>query len=123
MAINLSYVKTKNTLQVAAHKTDLLGAIVAKVEEIDNHTKLKFDTELCVFICRCIENALECKKKKIDKKTLAFEVYDKLFEMSSDDRAIISTLIDFLCNNKLIKKIPTLYKWGRLTSDFFTRHL
>lgn len=121
MAINLSYVKTKNTLQIAEHKTSLCSAIVAKVEEIDNHTKLKFDTELCVFICRCVENALD--NKKIDKKKLAFEVYDKLFEMSSDDRTIISNLIDFLCDNKLIKKVNTIKKWSRLTSDFFVRHL
>jgi len=121
MAINLSYIHTKNTLLVAEQKSSVSSAIVAKVQELDNYEKLKFDTELCVFICRCIENALECKK--VDKKKLAFEVYDKLFEMSSDDKQIISTLIDFLCSNKLIKKMNTVKKWSRLTSDFFLKRL
>ena len=119
MAINLSYVHTKNNLLVAEQKSSVSSAIVAKVQELDDHLKLKFDTELCVFICRCIENALECKK--INKKQLAFEVYDKLFEMSSDDKHIISTLIDFLCSNKLIKKKNTFKKWSRLTSDWFLK--
>ena len=121
MAINLSYIHTKNTLALAEQKSSVSSAIVLKVKELDGFERLKHDTELCVFICRCLENAIECKK--VDKKKLAFEVYDKLFEMSGDDKLIISTLIDFLCANKLIKKMHTLKKWSRLTGDFFLRRL
>lgn len=118
MSINLSYINTKHTLQVAKHKTDLRTAIVAKVQEIENFAALKFDNELLIFVCNCIENALDVK---MDKKTLALQIYDELFEeLSKDDKAIISSSIDFLCNNKLIKKMPTVKKvvktiwyWGR----------
>ena len=121
MALNLSYIHTKNTLQLAEQKSSVSLAIVNKVKELDGFERLKHDTELCCFICRCLENSIECRK--VDKKRLAFEVYDKLFEMSGDDKQIISTLIDFLCANKLIKKMNTLKKWSRLTSDFFARIL
>ena len=71
MSINLSYINTKHTLQVAKHKTDLRSAIVTKVQEIENHKALKFDNELLIFVCNCIENALDIK---MDKKVLALQV-------------------------------------------------
>ena len=117
MSINLSYINTKHTLQVAKHKTDLCMAIVAKVQEIEKYGALKFDNELLIFVCNCIENALDVK---MDKKTLALQIYEELFEISPDDKAILSSSIDFLCNNKLVKKMPTVKKvasiiwhWGK----------
>jgi hypothetical protein len=118
MSINLSYINTKHTLQVEKHKIDLCTAIVQKVEEIDKYKTLKFDNELLIFVCNCIENALDVK---VDKKTLALQIYEKLFdELSQDDAAILSSSIDFLCNNKLVKKMPRvkkyasiLFHWGR----------
>jgi len=120
MSINLSFVKTKNTLSVAAHKKNLKDSIIAKIVEIDKHETLKFDNELLIFICNCIENALDVK---MDKKALALDILHTVFELSMDDRMILGTSIDFLCNNKLVKKMHTFTKWSRLTSDFFVRHL
>ena len=69
-------------------------------------------------------NSVDKKDKiKINKKALVFEVLDKLFDMSSDDKAIISASIEFLHINKLIKKVGILKKWSRLTSDFFLKRL
>jgi hypothetical protein len=120
MSINLSFVKTKNTLSAAAHKKSLKDSIIARIVEIDRHEALKFDNELLIFLCNCIENASDAK---MDKKTLALDILHTVFELSQDDRAILGTSIDFLCNNKLVKKMNTLTKWSRLTSDFFVRHL
>lgn len=112
MSINLSFINTKHTLQVAKHKNDLCSAIVAKVQEIDRYKALKFDNELLIFVCNCIENALDVK---MDKKMLALMIYEKLFdELSHDDKEIISSSIEFLWSNKLIKKMPKVKKWGKI---------
>jgi hypothetical protein len=120
MAINLSYVKEKHSLWEASQRSALCAAICDRVKEVDNYEKLKFDNELLIFLCSCVENSVDKKDKtKINKKALVFEVLDKLFEMSSDDKAILSASIEFLHSNKLIKKVGTLKKYSRLASDFF----
>jgi uncharacterized protein YlaI len=120
MAINLSYVKEKHSLWEASQRSALCVAICDRVKEVDNYEKLKFDNELLIFLCSCVENSVDKKdKNKINKKALVFEVLDKLFEMSSDDKSIISASIEFLHSNKLIKKVGTLKKYSRLASDFF----
>jgi len=112
MSINLSYINTKHTLQVAKHKTDLRSAIVTKVQEIDNYKALKFDNELLIFVCNCIENALDVK---MDKKVLALQIYEQLFdELSHDDKSILSSSIEFLWSNKLIKKMPKVKKYAKI---------
>lgn len=122
MAINLSFVKTKHSLFEASQRSALCAAICDRVREVDNYEKLKFDNELLIFLCSCVENSIDKKDKiKIDKKTLVFEVLDKLFDMSSDDKAIISASIEFLHSNKLIKKVGTLKKYTRLASDWFLK--
>jgi len=120
MAINLSYIQTKHSLWEASQRSALCAAICDRVKEVDNYEKLKFDNELLIFLCSCVENSVDKKDKtKIDKKALVFEVLDKLFEMSSDDKTILSASIEFLHSNKLIKKVGTLKKYSRLASDFF----
>ena len=122
MAINLSFVKTKHSLFEASQRSALCAAICDRVREVDNYEKLKFDNELLIFLCSCVENSIDKKDKvKIDKKTLVFEVLDKLFDMSSDDKAIISASIEFLHSNKLIKKVGTVKKYARLASDWFLK--
>ena len=121
MSINLSYIKPKNTLSLAAHKCDLTNAIVVRVKEIDNHQALKFDNELLIFVCNCIENALT--KKEIDKKEMCLDVFDKLFSLNVQDKAVISSSMDFLCNNKLVERIPSIQKYSAILSHYIKNKL
>jgi hypothetical protein len=120
MPINLSYIKTKNTLQKAEQKSELCLAIVEKVQAIDGYASLKFDNELLIFVCSCIENAV---KHKIDKKCLVLEIYHLLFETTTDDKSIIGNSIDFLCNNKLVKKIPSITKYALIVENYIMNKL
>jgi hypothetical protein len=120
MAINLSFVKPKHSLQVASHKKNLRDSIIKKVQEIDQYETLKFDNQLLIFLCTCIENSVEIKT---DKKALALDIFNHIFELSQDDKHIIGKAIDFLCDNGMVKKINTITKWSRITSDWVSRHL
>ncbi len=124
-SINLSYIKPRNTLQTAAHLSDLTNAIVAKVKEIDNYLDLKHDAELLIFICNCIENAVKDKKagKKVDKKALCLDILDKIFLLTPDDTAMLSSSIDFLCNNKLVSLIPSLKKYTLIIINYLKSKL
>lgn len=118
-SINLSYIKPKNTLSVSSHRADLVNAIVEKVKEIDGYAGLKFDNELLIFVCNCIENGLV--HKSIDKKELCLEVFDKLFCPNAAEKVILSSSIDFLCSNELIKSIPTLKKYLAIIINYLKK--
>ncbi len=120
MSINLTFIKPKNTLKLAAHKSDLITSIVAKVKEIENYSGLKFDNELLIFVCNCIENALT---GKIDKKTLCLEIFDQLFALTLAEKNIISCSVDFVCNNKLVKTIPLFQKYLRIITNYLKSKL
>jgi len=124
MSFNLSYIKTKNSLNIACVKSDLCNAIVTRVQSIDNFQELKFDNELLIFVCNCVENTVSSSgKKKIDKKTLVIDIFKKLFEISDEDEGIISKSINFLCDNSLVEKIPSIQKYSSIITNYIKNKL
>ena len=107
----------KNSLAVSAIKSDLSATIVHRVRSIDGHEALKFDNELLIFICTCVENTVE--HKKIDKKRLVIEIYSKLYELAEEDVSVIAKSIDFLCDNSLVKRIPSITKYTSIIGNYF----
>ena len=120
-SVNLTYIKPKNSLQTAAHMSDLTNSIVTKVKDIENYLELKHDKELLLLICNCIENALQ--GKKIDKKALCLGIMDKLFILTPTDILILSSSIDFLCNNNLVALVPTFKKYSTIVSNYIKNKL
>ena len=67
--------------------------------------------DLILFLANLIENSIDKKTKKgdpaIDKKALLVQVYQKLFPLSSqDDLAWVSSTVQSLYSQGLIKKTP-----------------
>jgi len=121
MSVNLSFIKTRNSLNLACIRSDLVNAIVTRVQGIENYHILKFDNELLIFICNCVENTVD--SKKIDKRHLVLSIYKKLFEISEEDHTIIGNSVNFLCDNRLVEKIPTIQKYSSLISNFIRNKL
>ena len=59
--------------------------------------------------------------KKIDKRHLVLSIYKKLFEISEEDHTIIGNSVNFLCDNRLVEKIPTIQKYSSLISNFIRK--
>jgi len=121
MSVNLSYIKTRNSLNVACVKSDLANAIITRVQGIENYHQLKFDNELLIFVCNCVENTVE--SKKINKKLLVLDIFFKLFEIADEEKAVISNSIDFLCNNSLVEKVPSIQKYSSIISNYIKNKL
>ena len=120
---NLIYIQPKNKLKHLKHKNEIFEIIVEKILEIKDYPSLKFENELLIFVCNCIENALHTKKKKIDKKKLCLEIYDKVFTLNDKDREQISNSIDFLCDNLMIDIIPVYKKYGKMLIHYIKSKL
>jgi len=121
MSVNLSYIKTRNSLNLECVKSDLANAIITRVQGIENFQKLLHDKELCVFICSAIENTVE--SKKIDKKALVVYIYKKLFEITDEDVDIISSSINFICDNGLVVKVGTFKKYTSIIGNYIKNKL
>lgn len=99
----LESIKFKNTMKSHITDANIVSWIVAKVQEIENVEALKYNGELVLYIasvieCACLENNI-----KTEKLDLFIQVYDKVFEMSVQDKVVITQMLDFLHKNNLIK--------------------
>lgn len=107
---SLETIKFKNSMK--SHMTDanIVVWIVEKVQQIENLEALKYNGELVLYICSVIECACLENKIKTDKLDLFIQVYDKCFEMSVQDKVVVTQMLDFLHKNGLIKglKYPIL---------------
>lgn len=100
---SLDNIKFKGSMK--SHMTDanIVAWIVSKVQEIENLEALKYNGELVLYVCSVIECACLENKIKTDKLELFIQVYDKVFDMSVQDKVIVTQMLDFLHKNSLIK--------------------
>lgn len=82
---------------------------------------LKNDQNFIISACNFIED--EVGKKKVDKKQLCLNTLKELFELDEEELVRIGHLIDFIHQNKLIKKYKHtryIYKQAKkLLKHFF----
>ena len=91
----------------------LLKLITDKIRLIPNYELLKNETELILLVCNIIENLIkQGNKNKVDKKKLVIDVFTSVFGLSMTEIEALKITIDFLFNNRLIKRI-SFRKWVR----------
>ena len=81
--------------------------IIQKLQKIPELQKLKLNPELTLLVCNIIENFISnnSKNHKIDKKQLAIEILTTTFGLTILEIQQLKDQIDFLYNNKKIKKV------------------
>ena len=123
-APNLTFIQPKKRLKQLKHKQELMNVVIEKITEIKDHLLLKLDNELLIFVCSCIENGLKVKKKgDVNKKDLCLEIYQKVFSLNTVEKEQISKSIDFLCDNKMIEKIPIYMKFSSIFKNYIKSKL
>jgi hypothetical protein len=100
---SLENIKFKNSMKSHITDANIVTWVVDKVQQIENVEALKYNGELVLYICSVIECACLENKIKTDKLDLFIQVYDKVFEMSVQDKVVITQMLDFLHKNGLIK--------------------
>ena len=107
---SLALVKPKNAVKKHLDFTYLKQEILDLLQEVPNLESLKRDPEFVLYVCNLVEN--KQSKHKIDKKELVKDVFKSLFcELNNDqDLKRMDDHIEFLCSNKMIKKLPVMKK-------------
>jgi hypothetical protein len=116
---NLSLVPIQNQLAVDVKKAEVKGLIMTRLGELNlNMPNYRGNSEFLLLILNLIEH-LVVKKDKISKKELAIEIINDIFNLTEVERNNIESNIEFLHQNKNIKKVSMwkLFKCG--ISEYF----
>jgi hypothetical protein len=119
---DLSIIPIKNGLFTDFREDQVKKTINARLQELNMlQPKYKMDNEFLTLLTNMIEY-LVSKKDKINKKQLALDVMKDFFGATDEDLEVISKNIEYLHNNKAIRKISywKLFKSG-LCEWFFKK--
>ena len=108
-------ITVKNSLFDDIKKSKIIETITKEIQKIPEHSKYRNDIELIKFSVNLAENMITEKKAGILKKEIVSTVFQKLFNLNPTEIKSLSDTIEFLKNNKKIKKI-SVYK--RLLKPF-----
>ena len=114
-------IQPKNSLLSDKRFADVKEIILKRLQEFPNVDKYKFNNEFLSLACSLIEHLVK-KDDKISKKELLLSIYDILFPgISLEEKQQISSNVEFLLDNKQIKKVGKykLFKVG--VQEWITR--
>jgi len=94
----------KNSLHQSVKFQEISDKVLARLKTIPEIDSQKHSLELVEFICNLIE-ALVKKKHKLNKENLLLYTLKRATDLNEDDIALIKEAIQYLHENKLIKKI------------------
>ena len=114
-------IKPKKSLLSEKRYGDIKEIILKRLEEFQNIDKHKFDNEFLTLPCSLIEHLVN-QDDKINKKDLLLQIYDILFpNLSNEDKQQISTHIEFLMNNKEIKKVSNYKLFKKSVQEWISK--
>lgn len=97
----------KNNLQQSVKFQQISDELYLSIKDIPEIEKLKCDAQLLEFLCTGIEHL--CKKKyKLDKLALLKYTLKRVCELTPEDENLITSIVEYLLANKLIKKVTML---------------
>jgi DNA phosphorothioation-dependent restriction protein DptG len=110
----MDYIQVKNSLKNKKAVDDIVNIIINKIKtDLSVDGNLKNSMELLHLVVTLIENLIDNQnksdKKKVNKLNVLHDIYNKLFgNLSQQDLNIINQNIEYLLDNKLIKKYSFL---------------
>jgi len=119
---NLSLVPVNNQLAIDVKKSEVKGLIMKRLNELNlNFVTYRGNSEFLLLVLNLIEH-LVVKKDKVSKKDLAVEIMNDIFNLSPGEKITIEANIQFLWENKNIKKVSKwkLFKCG-ISEWFFKK--
>jgi hypothetical protein len=106
--IILPNIKFRNTLKKHNISFSVIDQITEKIKKIPQYESIRIELELVKCVCNIIENCIKKgNNKKIDKKDLVINCLSSVYNYNDQEKLLVGSLIDFLFNNKQIKKSST----------------
>ena len=112
-------ISLKHNLLQESLITKIKNIVKEKLGEV-NLAKFRMDPQLTLLVCELIVNLGDelGLTKEVDKNSLSLEIVSSLYSLNAQEQAQIKQQIEFLSNNKHIKKVKlskkvfaNLYVW------------
>lgn len=102
----LALVSVNNDLALDVKRNEIKNKIIARINELGvTVATYRLNNEFLLLICNLVEHLVNKKKYKIDKKVLVVEILNQLFTLNAVEKVNVESNIEFLFNNKNIKKV------------------
>ena len=102
----LELVSVNNDLALDVKRNEIKNKIIARINELGiTVATYRLNNEFLLLICNLVEHLVNKKKYKIDKKVLVTEILNQLFTLNAVEKNNVESNIEFLWNNKNIKKV------------------
>jgi hypothetical protein len=109
--LKVQHLTFKNSAKHVMLKNELIEFVIKEIQKIPNYQELKNNLELIRFVCNMLENLISNNNEKIDKKQTVIDIISQLFcTFSDEDKKAISNHVQFLFDNKFIKKVSIVKK-------------
>jgi len=110
--------KLKNSTKQYFKKAKMKEHIINEIQQLPDFNKdLKFDNEIIEAVLQIINNKFY-KKSNEEKQEYAINILKDLFHLSEDEIIIIQKIINYMYENKIIKKPSKIYKYSNAVLNF-----
>ena len=111
----------KHSLMTDIKKAKTIQNIISNIQQIPEFQKYKNDLEIIKYVCNLTENLIKEKKSGLMKKEIVITSLTKVFNLTENEKKMISDAVEFLSNNKKIKKLGIYKKWIVPIFHFFLK--
>lgn len=124
-SIPVPYIQPKNGLNRTLHKAEIVEKIIKRVQALPDFRSYKDDLETLLFVCLLVEHLVINKKnkEKMDKKDIVLTAYEKIYGNNNVNKDLLSKNIEFLFENKRIKKVSISSMICGTLSEWFLRKI
>lgn len=125
MEVAFKNVKMKHSLAIHNKEENIKHELVKYIREIPNYQLLQHDPELLLWICNMVENSYTeyVDKVKPDKKELVMTIMTLAFNLRNEDQDALDKSVQFLWNNRKIKRTALVKKVGRCLYGWLERRI
>lgn len=104
--MSLELVSINNDLALDVKRNEIKSKIITRINELGiTIATYRLNNEFLLLVCNLVEHLVNKKKYKIDKKILVVEIFTQLFNLNAIEKTTVESNIEFLWNNKNIKKV------------------
>jgi len=117
---SLEVVSINNELALDVKKNAIKAKILARINELGiNTTGYRMNNEFLLLVCNLVEHLVNKKKYNIDKKELVIDVLNAIFSLNATEKVTAENNIQFLFNNKAIKRVSRFYLFCVGAREYF----
>ena len=118
-----SQIVPKHSLYDEIYKAKCIEYLCKEIKIIPDYSKYRVDNELIKYCCSKAENFYEERKLGEKKRDIVMQAFIKSFNLSSQEQKSISDTIEFLSNNKKIKKLNVYKKYVKPFGEWILKKL